>query len=102
MKAPKHGAVFPAGGKPKFFPAEPPLGFQPVALQIDIPSEKLAWQSRINYSKLITVEHNVKVFFIGRIWQTDFNDIVTAAVDKCWEDKIRQTRKKDRDHRPHH
>jgi len=29
--------------------------------------EKLALESRVNYSKVYTVEHNVKVCFIGKI-----------------------------------
>lgn len=52
--------------------------------------EKLAPASRVNYSKLITIEHNCKVFFIGYIHKRDF-DIVTEAVDDCWGVKQRHT-----------
>ncbi len=77
---------------------EPKLGFKAVCLQIDNQEEKLAWQSRINYSKLVTIEHNVKVFFIGRIMQSDFLTIVSPAVDRCWEEKIRSKNKRDHHH----
>jgi len=50
-------------------------------------TEKLAKESRVNYSKLVTVEHNIRVFFIGRIASEDF-DIVTHAVNECWRVKL--------------
>ena len=50
--------------------------------------EKLASASRVNYSKLVTIEHNLKVFFIGSIYKHDF-EMVSDAVDRCWQDKQR-------------
>lgn len=63
-------------------------------MQIQATGERLARESRVNYSKLVTVEHNVKVFFIGNIYPQDFDDIVPAAVDRCWQEKIRKRVKK--------
>lgn len=71
---------------------EPKLGFPPVRAKITIEGEKLAKESRVNYSKLVTVEHNVKVFFIGYISPDDFED-VEYAVDDCWEKKTRAKKK---------
>lgn len=48
--------------------------------------EKLAKESRINYSKPMTIEHNVRVFFIGYIPDEDL-DTFLAAVDKSWAPK---------------
>ena len=62
-------------------------------MRIEAQGERLSPQSRINYSKLVTVEHNVKVFFIGHIITEDW-DVVRDAVNKCWEDKIHQRRRK--------
>ena len=76
--------------RPQRLPKEPVLGFDPVRLELDYSTERLAKESRVNYSKLVTVEHNVSVFFIGRIVAEDF-DIVTNAVDKCWADKYRSS-----------
>jgi hypothetical protein len=67
---------------------EPRLGFEPVALKMHSSvHEKLAKESRVNYSKLVTIEHNVKVFFIGNIASGDLR-IVKDAVDRCWQHKM--------------
>ncbi|KAK0635703.1 hypothetical protein B0T17DRAFT_53281 [Bombardia bombarda] len=90
VKPSKHGIVYAKGGQPLLLEREPNLGFDPVQLVLDYGTEKIAKESRINYAKLVTVEHNVKVFFIGRIVQSDFVNIVTGAVDKCWMVKNRR------------
>ncbi len=56
-------------------------------MEIDVLTEKLAPESRVNYSKLVTVEHNVKVYFIGRIVAGDM-DTVDSAVDQCLNGKV--------------
>lgn len=38
--------------------------------------EKLDKTSRMNYAKVYTVEHNVKVYFIGEIYSKDWNILV--------------------------
>ncbi len=74
-------------GKPsKLLDGEPKLGFPPVKMKMDAHDEKLARESRVNYSTLVTIQHNVKVFFIGKIVQSDL-PIVSDAVDKCWKEK---------------
>ena len=94
MKPAKHGIIHEYNTKPKLLEGEPRLGFRPIRLQIQAAGERLASESRVNYSKLVTVEHNVKVFFIGNIYPQDFDDIVPAAVDQCWTEKIRKRMKK--------
>jgi hypothetical protein len=59
------------------------MGFVPVKLKMEAQGERLAKESRVNYSKLVTVEHNVKVFFIGCIVTSDW-PYVSDAVNKCW------------------
>ena len=90
VKAAKHGIVYTEGKKPQVLPKEPDLGFAPVRMRMnsDVRDEKLAPESRINYSKLVTVEHNVKVFFIGHIIGEDIM-LVSDAVDSCWSHKKR-------------
>jgi hypothetical protein len=111
VKPLKHGIVYDSHSKPKKVPGEPPMGFDPVQLEISWRGEKLAWQSRVNYSKLTTIEHNVKVYFIGRINYHDFLHIVGPAVDKCWSDKSKTSKRSvesardtrdSREHRDHH
>ncbi|KAI1468662.1 uncharacterized protein F4812DRAFT_458189 [Daldinia caldariorum] len=91
----KHGIIYTAGSKPRLLKNEPELGFTPVALQVYAEGEKLAKESRVNYSKLVTIEHNVKVFFIGSITGEDFEN-VSYAVDVCWNNKMRLSSKKSR------
>ncbi|PKS11659.1 hypothetical protein jhhlp_001810 [Lomentospora prolificans] len=86
VKPEKHGIITQLGSKARLVPGEPKLGMPPVRVRMIAEGEALAWQSRINYSKLITVEHNVKVFFIGRIHDEDY-ELVYDAVNACWEQK---------------
>ncbi|KAI1391329.1 uncharacterized protein F4822DRAFT_182121 [Hypoxylon trugodes] len=91
----KHGIIYMAGTKPKLLKNEPELGFPPVALQVYAEGEMLARESRVNYSKLVTIEHNVKVFFIGSITGDDF-DNVRYAVNECWNKKMHRSSRKTR------
>ncbi|KAI0201021.1 hypothetical protein F4808DRAFT_469971 [Astrocystis sublimbata] len=91
----KHGIIYAVGQKPKLLRNEPELGFSPVPLDIYAEGETLARESRVNYSKLVTIEHNVKVFFIGRVPYPYFDE-VSIAVDKCWNDKMQKPSKKSR------
>jgi len=89
VKPNQHGIVYTIPGRPQLLRDEPRLGFSPVRLETDVSIETLALESRVNYSKLVTVEHNVKVFFIGRIVAEDMG-IVDAAVNQCWAGKVRK------------
>jgi len=88
VNASKHGIIYEEGTRPKRLDGEPKLGFPPVRMRITPDGEKLATESRVNYSKLVTVEHNVTVLFIGNIHEADFVNIVAQAVDRCWGDKM--------------
>jgi hypothetical protein len=84
-----HGIIHQSSKSPHLVKGEDKLGFKPVAMAMDIPGEKIAKESRVNYAKLVTIEHNVKVFFIGRIIERDF-PTVQRAVNHCWERKMKQ------------
>ncbi|KAH8908879.1 hypothetical protein BR93DRAFT_510170 [Coniochaeta sp. PMI_546] len=101
-KPAKHGIIHEFGTKPRPLEGEPPLGFKPIRLEIKAAGERLARESRVNYSKLVTVEHNVKVFFIGNIQPDDFDNVVPHAVDTCWQGKIRKRVKKGLANVPRH
>ncbi|RYP50068.1 hypothetical protein DL768_004354 [Monosporascus sp. mg162] len=99
VRASKHGIVYELSrhkGPPRLLKKEPELGFEPVAIEIYAPNEKLQLESRVNYSKLVTIEHNVKVFFIGRVAQQHFQ-YVQNAVNECWGKK--KTERSTRKHR---
>lgn len=55
------------------------MGFSPVRVEMKMTEEgeKVSRESRVNYSKLVTVEHNVKVFFIGHIYLSDWQIVTT-------------------------
>ncbi|KAL7795035.1 hypothetical protein V8C37DRAFT_375339 [Trichoderma ceciliae] len=89
VKADKHGIIHERGSKPRLLDKEPKLGFPPVRVEMKEEGEKLSKESRVNYSKLVTVEHNVKVFFIGSILYSDW-DLVSDAVNHCWNKKNHQ------------
>lgn len=91
VKAEKHGIVYEKGKKPRLLENEPPLGFKPISVNISAEGESLSKESRVNYSKLITVEHNFRVFFIGHVADSDFR-VAQAAVDTCWINKNRAIR----------
>ncbi|KAK1760915.1 hypothetical protein QBC47DRAFT_356052 [Echria macrotheca] len=98
VKPSKHGIVYQVGGRAQTVKNEPQLGYPPIRLELYVSTEKLAKESRVNYSKLCTVEHNIQVFFIGRIVRQDF-DIVQGAVNDCWEAKARSAGERSYKHR---
>lgn len=63
-------------------PNEPRLGFKPIRAEM-YPGEHLL-ESRVNYSELVTVEHNVKVLFVDLVLCEAW-PIVQQAVDECWD-----------------
>ena len=73
--------------RPETLRGEPVLGFPPVRLNIEVERETLAKESRINYSKIVTVEYSMRVFFMGNIHLDDY-PTVQDAVNLCWEQKI--------------
>ncbi|KAI7777401.1 hypothetical protein LA080_003553 [Diaporthe eres] len=85
VKPHHHGIVFEKGQQPVRLPNEPALRFDPICMEMN-PGEHISEESRVNYSKLVTVEHNVKVLFVGRILYDDW-PIVQQAVDECWDAK---------------
>ncbi|KAG7284002.1 hypothetical protein NEMBOFW57_010360 [Staphylotrichum longicolle] len=87
VKPQKHGIIYQDGKSPRMLPGEPQLGFDPVRVILRERTEQLVKESRVNYAKLQTVEHNFRVYFIGRVDPEDFRKIVIPAVDRCWGSK---------------
>ncbi|KAI0396158.1 hypothetical protein F5Y17DRAFT_473229 [Xylariaceae sp. FL0594] len=81
----KHGIIHAEGTKPRLRRGEPQLGFRPVPLRIYAEGETLAAESRVNYSKFRSIEHNLKVFFIGQVPEK-YLRVASDAVDRCWAD----------------
>lgn len=78
MKKSEHGIVYIGEPEPQPLPEEYPTrdeggGMFPLAVKIDPdPGEKLTPQSRINYGKIYTVEHNVKVKSVGYVSKSSY------------------------------
>lgn len=52
--------------------------------------DRLPKEARINYSKLVNVEYNVKVLFIGELAEDD-KERLQDAVSECWRVKRKGT-----------
>ncbi|KAH8668515.1 hypothetical protein BX600DRAFT_258241 [Xylariales sp. PMI_506] len=102
IKTATHGIIY--SKTPMALRGEGEFGVQPVRLVFDVELEgveKLAKESRINYSKHVTIEHNARVCFIGYIDPED-RAAFADGVDRLWEQR-RQARTKEasRDFKKH-
>ena len=72
-----HAIVY--SGKNEVLEGEGKLPLQkPIRIETKDASQKLDPRSRLNYAKLYTVEHNVKVFFIGRVARSHEQEVIRA------------------------
>lgn len=87
VKASKHGLILAQSARSKTKPKAPKnieaLGFPSVRMIVTTEGETLSPASRINYSKLVTIEHNCKILMIGQIDKAHFQNFADA-VDSCW------------------
>ncbi|KAF9870801.1 hypothetical protein CkaCkLH20_11700 [Colletotrichum karsti] len=81
-----HGIIHEKNRHAQMLPREPELGFEPVKAKLTVEGERLQKESRVNYAKLTTIEHNIKVFFIGSVVKDEIH-YIRDAVDYCWERK---------------
>ncbi|KAK4032583.1 hypothetical protein C8A01DRAFT_20339 [Parachaetomium inaequale] len=79
----KHGIIHEVGTNPRRLDGEPAAGYPPVRAAIFHQDKVMPVESRVDYSKLVRVEHNVPVLIMGEVVQEDFDD-VSLAVDECW------------------
>lgn len=73
-----HGTIQERSERAIRVPYEPPLGFPPVRADL-LKGEKISSASRVNYSRLISIEHNNKVLFIGNIVDSDLGTVQSAV-----------------------
>jgi len=85
VKPRKHGMIYDERRRmPKLLHGEPELGFSPVRARMSEDTETLAKESRVNYSKVVTIEHNIPILFVGDVHPDDIR-IVRRAHEKCWK-----------------
>ncbi|RDW76761.1 uncharacterized protein DSM5745_06753 [Aspergillus mulundensis] len=63
----KHAIVYMRSTNPEMGRREPNMSKEPLEVAPENPDERLDPMSRLNFGKIYTVEHNVKVLPIGRI-----------------------------------
>ncbi|KAG5766646.1 hypothetical protein H9Q72_005310 [Fusarium xylarioides] len=91
-----HGIVYESSSRsPQLLREEPTPGFPPIRVHIYEEDKRISERTRVCYAKLMTVEHALKVLFIGRVVAADL-DTVSSAVDACWEKKDHKMRRRRR------
>ncbi|KAJ5384065.1 hypothetical protein N7517_001976 [Penicillium concentricum] len=63
----KHVVLHMRGDRPRIVQAEPRMAKEPLEVDPARPDQKQDCMSRVNFGKVYTVEHNVKVLPIGKI-----------------------------------
>ncbi|KAF4996931.1 hypothetical protein FDECE_12254 [Fusarium decemcellulare] len=91
IRAETHGIIYEKDKRPSLLDGEPEAGFPPVRVELFEHGERWPPVSRVNYEQLTTVEHHIKVLFIGRIMAADWK-IVQDAVDTCWSNRTHYRR----------
>lgn len=81
-----HAIVYVGDRPPPNLSGEHTLSKPPIEMIPKNARHKLEPASRINYAKIYTVEHNVKVCFIGRIAQSSEKQLMTDF-DNTWNKK---------------
>jgi hypothetical protein len=66
-QAQEYAPVIPIDGHVQFHPDEQRLVRQPIQIKVEDASLSVDAMSRINFSKVVTVNHNLKVRNVGRI-----------------------------------
>jgi hypothetical protein len=66
VKAEYHAMIYTDEKVPSPLPGEQ-LVKRAVRMEPSSPEEKLDLESRVNYAKVYTIEHNIRVCFIGKI-----------------------------------
>jgi hypothetical protein len=74
--------------RPKRLPNESKLSKDAIQVISKNPRDKLEADSRVNYGKIYTVEHNVKVLFIGKLTKESERRFM-IDFDATWESKTR-------------
>ncbi|KAI9043868.1 uncharacterized protein KD926_002759 [Aspergillus affinis] len=67
VDASKHAIIYMQGTEPQRGSGEPQMMKEPLEVAPASPDQKLDYMSRLNFGKIYTVEHNVKVLPVGKI-----------------------------------
>ncbi|KAG2421228.1 hypothetical protein HFD88_000844 [Aspergillus terreus] len=84
VDASKHAVIYMEGSKPATLPSEPRMLSKALELRPLCSDDKLSPMARLNFGKLFTVEHNVKVRPIGKISEQSMPDFLAYARREIW------------------
>lgn len=82
--ATKHAIVYMEGSQPVARASEPRMLSKPLEVRPDTADHRLSPMSRLNFGKLFTVEHNVKVLPVGKITERSMPDFLAYARSEIW------------------
>ncbi|KAL5361111.1 hypothetical protein BJX96DRAFT_81357 [Aspergillus floccosus] len=77
--ASKHAVIYMEGSEPAADSSEPRMLSKALEVRPVSDNHKLSPMSRLNFGKLFTVEHNVKVLHIGKITERSMPDFLAYA-----------------------
>lgn len=77
-----HAIIYAQGAQPFQGPNEPRMMKEPIEVAMDNPDETVPRMSRLNFRKIHTVEHNVKISPIGRVSQRSMARFVQYTRDE--------------------
>lgn len=86
VKPDDHAIIYTGSSAPREIEGEAPLKLRSIRVLPNTPRDKLEKESRINYAKIYTVEHNVKVHFIGHV-DPKFQHKFVTDFDATWMKK---------------
>ncbi|KAJ5679270.1 hypothetical protein N7462_007514 [Penicillium macrosclerotiorum] len=81
----KHAVIYMRGARPVTKSNEPKMTKEPLEVEPARPDQKLDPMSRVNFGKIYTVEHNVKVLPVGKVTEASlekFNAYMRAELCK--------------------
>jgi len=87
VKANDHAIIYTSSDPPSPFDGEY-LSKEPIKVISKSPRHKLESSSRLNYAKIYTVEHNVKVLFVRAIAPSSEGRL-RADFDESWDRKTK-------------
>jgi hypothetical protein len=83
VKSEDHAIIYTGVKPPREIDGEEKLRLHPIQVIPRTPRDKLEKESRINYRKIYTVEHNVKVYFMGHVAPSSQDHLYTDF-DTTW------------------
>jgi len=79
----EHAIVYAGDEPPQEMPDEAHMKKEPIKIKLNTPRDKLQPESRVCYAKIHTVEHNLKVAFIGHIAKSSMKTFI-EDFDATW------------------